>query len=273
MIEFALILPILALLLVMALDFGRVFFGWIGLQNAARIAADFAAGNSSTWDTDDSQLYQRLVIDDMQGINCTPPPPDVDGQWDTADIPDPVFIDMNGNGEVMDDGDHVQVKLDCEFEVITPLAAAMVGSPVDLSATATFAINQILVPAIPTPEPTPPGPCPAPTALFSIQETPPSGPGGNATDGRGTSPLTIQFTDGSTDDPDCDIDEWEWEFGAAPGGPFCSPATSDLETPPPVTCTWAGSGGNTNYLITLTVTSTEEGETSSLTKTIRVDKP
>ena len=36
-------LPILALLLVMAVDFGRVFFGWVALQNAARIGADYAA--------------------------------------------------------------------------------------------------------------------------------------------------------------------------------------------------------------------------------------
>ena len=270
LVEFALVLPILAVLLVMAIDFGRVFFGWIAVQNAARIAADFAAGNSSTWGTDDTKLYQRLVIDDMRGINCAPPPPDTDGQWDTADVPDPVFLDTNSNGELMNDGDQAQVTLECRFDVITPLAGAIVGNTVNLSATATFAVNQILVPAIPTPEPTPPGPCPDPIALFDIQETPPSGPGGSATDGRGTSPLTIQFTDASTDDPDCDIDTWEWTFGT---GPTCTPATSNVESPPPVTCTWAGSGGNTNYLITLKVTSTEEGETNELTKTIRVDKP
>lgn len=270
LVEFAIILPLLALLLVMALDFGRVFFGWIALQNAARVAADFAAGNSSTWGTDDSQLYQRLVIDDMQAINCAPPPPDTDGKWDTADIPDPVFIDMNANDDEMDDGDHAQVTLDCRFDVITPLASAIVGSPVKLSATATFAINQILIPAIPTPEPTPPGPCPDPVALFTIEEQPPSGPGNNPTDGRGTGSVTIQFTDTSTDDPDCDIDTWEWAFGGP--GPTGTPATSDQQDPQS-TFTFAGSGGFTNYIVTLTVTSSEEGETSTATKTIRVDKP
>ena len=44
MVEFALVLPLLVLLLVMAIDFGRVFFGWVALQNATRIAADYAAG-------------------------------------------------------------------------------------------------------------------------------------------------------------------------------------------------------------------------------------
>ena len=42
LVEFALVLPLLALLLVMALDFGRVFFGWVALQNAARIGANYA---------------------------------------------------------------------------------------------------------------------------------------------------------------------------------------------------------------------------------------
>ena len=50
MVESALVLPILALLLVMAIDFGRVFFGWVALQNAARIGADFAAQTPDAWD-------------------------------------------------------------------------------------------------------------------------------------------------------------------------------------------------------------------------------
>jgi hypothetical protein len=45
LVEFALILPILLLLALIAVDFGRVYLGWINLQNEARIAADFAANN------------------------------------------------------------------------------------------------------------------------------------------------------------------------------------------------------------------------------------
>ena len=33
MVEFALIMPLLVLLLVMAIDFGRVFFGWVALDD------------------------------------------------------------------------------------------------------------------------------------------------------------------------------------------------------------------------------------------------
>ena len=34
LVEFAFILPILVLLLLLAVDFGRVFFGWVALNNA-----------------------------------------------------------------------------------------------------------------------------------------------------------------------------------------------------------------------------------------------
>ena len=53
MVEFALILPLLALLLIMAIDFGRVFFGWIALQNATRIAADTASQRANAWPSAD----------------------------------------------------------------------------------------------------------------------------------------------------------------------------------------------------------------------------
>src|SRR6185437_10682149 len=46
LVEFALILPVLLLLTLIAVDFGRVYLGWINLQNMARIAADFGANNA-----------------------------------------------------------------------------------------------------------------------------------------------------------------------------------------------------------------------------------
>jgi hypothetical protein len=269
LVEFAIILPVLALLLVMALDFGRVFFGWIGLQTGVRAAADFAASNAETW-PDEQDLYRNLVINDMQAINCEPPPAlDVNGNgfWDLADVPDPTFEDVNANGQFRDDGDYANVVLSCRFDVLTPLAGAIVGSPVALGAEASFPINQILVPAIPTPEPTPPLPCPSPVAAFTLIEDPPSGPGANATDGRGATPLRIDFTDTSTDDPDCPISSFAWEFGGA----TVSPATSTDQNPQDVTFTHpTGSNPHVNFIVKLTV-SNDDGQTNMVTKTIRVD--
>ena len=45
LVEFALVLPILLFLTLVALDFGRIFLGYINIQNMARIAANFAANN------------------------------------------------------------------------------------------------------------------------------------------------------------------------------------------------------------------------------------
>ena len=43
MVEFALVIPLILLLMLIAIDFGRVFLGWVGLNNAARVAANYAA--------------------------------------------------------------------------------------------------------------------------------------------------------------------------------------------------------------------------------------
>ena len=41
----------LLLLLLVAIDFGRVYLGYINLQQMARVAANFAAEHASAWDT------------------------------------------------------------------------------------------------------------------------------------------------------------------------------------------------------------------------------
>ena len=42
-------LPVLLFLTLIALDFGRVYLGYINLQNMARIAANYAANNPDAW--------------------------------------------------------------------------------------------------------------------------------------------------------------------------------------------------------------------------------
>ena len=74
MIELAIVLPLMALLLVMAVDFGRVFFGWVGLHSAARIAADFAAQYpDADWaDPDHPRVLEYIarIEADAAAINC-----------------------------------------------------------------------------------------------------------------------------------------------------------------------------------------------------------
>ena len=73
LVEFALVLPVLALLLVLAIDFGRVFFGWVSVTNAARIGANYAGQHpnllSNAGQRDD---YEVLIGDAVTGCTLTP---------------------------------------------------------------------------------------------------------------------------------------------------------------------------------------------------------
>ena len=43
LVEFALVLPVVLLILLLTIDVGRLYYGWVNLQNAARIEANYAA--------------------------------------------------------------------------------------------------------------------------------------------------------------------------------------------------------------------------------------
>ncbi len=47
--ELALALPALLLILLLVIDFARLFGGWVELQNMARIAANYAANHPDAW--------------------------------------------------------------------------------------------------------------------------------------------------------------------------------------------------------------------------------
>jgi hypothetical protein len=176
LVEFAIVLPLLVVLLVMAIDFGRVFFGWVGLHNAARIAADYAARTSDSWPAGTGgsigaqarDRYFDLVISDLTAVNCSPDP-NGDVPWTAGAIPGPTFLNPDGStgGDVKEPGDHAHVTLTCSFGLVTPLAEAILGGRVQLSADAYFAINGTTAVSFPTAVPLP-TPTPAPT--------PPPGP-------------------------------------------------------------------------------------------------
>lgn len=138
MVEFALVLPLLALLLVMAVDFGRVFFGWVSLTNAARIGANYAGYTPDLLNKPaDRDEYEALIQDHVTGCELDPT-----NMNDSAY--DPVFTDGNGNNADGNHkwGDHVTVTISCELELITPLASIIVGSVVPMRAEAVFPIRE-----------------------------------------------------------------------------------------------------------------------------------
>jgi Flp pilus assembly protein TadG len=144
MVEFALILPILVVLLVLAVDFGRVFFQWVGVTNATRIAANYAARNPDAWDlTPDlvSQAeYRTLVARDLNPLNCLALN---NTEVDASDIPNPTFTGF----EI---GDQTTAQLQCRFRVLTPVASLIIGGDLfTVTADSTFTVNGGRIEGIP----------------------------------------------------------------------------------------------------------------------------
>jgi Flp pilus assembly protein TadG len=180
LVEFALVLPVLLLLLLIGLDFGRVFLGWVELNNVVREAANFASDHPTAWNTVNPDAtaqarYTALVTNDARAINCVMP----------NTVPAPTF--QNGPNGPNLIGQPVTVSISCDFHLITPIIGNIVGNPLKVSASSTFPIRFGVIAGIPvqavipTPTPTPtavptPTPTPAPTATPTPTPTPTPNP-------------------------------------------------------------------------------------------------
>ena len=106
----------------------------------ARIAANYAANNPLAWgatpDADIQARYQSQVIEDSAATNCELPV--VSG---TAVVPDPTFTDVNLDGTATGLGDTVTVAINCDFSVITPLLANVLGGTVEVTAESDFPVK------------------------------------------------------------------------------------------------------------------------------------
>lgn len=201
LVEFALILPVTMLLLMMGLDFGRVFLGWVNLNNTARIAANFAAANASRMASSDPatfEAYYTAIVRDASSINCTLPPKE--------SFPRPTFASGTALGQ------SARVALSCQFGIITPFISGILGSPIAVSAAADFPIRTGKVSGVPVGGP------PKPVAAFNISPT------------GGTAPIQITFSDVSTNSPT--IYNWDFDGNGI--------TDSILPAPPPFTFTIPG---------------------------------
>ncbi len=237
MAEFALILPALLLLLLVAIDFGRVYLGYVNLQQMVRVAGGYASLHAHAWDTPQDAAviadYNDLIANDAQQINCELPS---DGSSTLTTFP-----------SGFDLGDPVDISISCNFHVLTPIISQILGGVIPVSASTTYPIREGAVAEVPGgggPIITPP------TAEF--MGLPQSGYGKTATD-YGT--LAVTFTDLSKNAPTT----WEWNFGDGNGlvfgkGPHivdykCDKAAEE-------TCTF-----------TVTLTVSNSGGTDAETKT------
>ena len=168
--EFALVLPLMLLILVFGLDFGRVFLGWVELNNVVREAANYAAENPTAWntvnpDTAAQTQYSTLVTTDASAIDCALPSP----------LPTPSF--QNGPNGQNGIGQPVAVAITCNFHLITPIISGIVGNPLPVSASAAFPIRNGAIAGIPVAAVVPTAsPTPAPTSTPVATATPTPNP-------------------------------------------------------------------------------------------------
>lgn len=176
LVEFALVLPVLLLILMMGIDFGRVFLGWVNLNNTARIASNFAATNAlqmAAGNPGALATYGNLVQQDATAINCALPNP----------LPGPTYPDGT------DLGDRAHVEITCQFQFLTPIISDVLGSVISVTASSDFPVRTGIIAGVPA------GPAVV-QAIFNVSPA------------SGVAPQTVTFSDFSTGS----ITTYAWDF-------------------------------------------------------------
>ncbi|OGO58219.1 MAG: hypothetical protein A2V85_14760 [Chloroflexi bacterium RBG_16_72_14] len=246
LVELALALPIILLLTLIALDFGRVYLGYINLQNMARIGANYAANDPDAWgatpDTDAQTQYRNQILADAAATNCTLP--QSGGQ---PVVPAPVFTDVTGDGNANGLGDVGTVRITCTFGVITPFISNILGGSVQVTAESNFAVKTGMS-AVASGGGTPTGGS-APNAAFSANST--ITPNSITVIGP---VVDVEFRDTSGGNPT----SWAWNFADG--------TTSNDQDPLQHTFTCAFS--SCSYVVTMTATNILGSSMASMTVTV-----
>lgn len=117
LLEFALVLPVLLLVLLGIIDFGRVLSAYYIVDAAARDAARYASIGAS------DSTVQTAIQNDTSALRGTP-------TWS---------ISPTGGYRVS--GQPVTVKVTCPISIIDPIMAAIIGSTYNTSATVTMRVE------------------------------------------------------------------------------------------------------------------------------------
>jgi Flp pilus assembly protein TadG len=137
LVEFAIAFPVVMLMIAFGVDFGRVFLGWVTLNNAVREAANFAAINPGAFqspvDLTVQAEYRRMITSEVQDINCTMP----------ATLPDPTYP----SGRSL--GSPAVVAITCRFSLITPVISNILGNQINVSASASFPVRAGAINGVP----------------------------------------------------------------------------------------------------------------------------
>ena len=231
-VEFALILPVLLFTLLFAIDFGRLFFTYIQLTNAAREAVSYGA----TQPMDEAGMAAHATQEkNAQGQTG-------EGTWTLTSAcatPGGAAIACASAAGGTGSGNTLTVTLSQPFSFMTPFVNLFFGGPLDIDTSATSAV---LVTA-PGSGGGGPGSCAAPTVATFV-----------ATSVDLT--VTVDPTGSEPTIGICAISGYNWDFGdgeVAAGSTV--PATHDYSLPGTYTITLevTNQGGSATHTETVTV--------------------
>jgi hypothetical protein len=172
-VEFALILPVILVIVMVGLDFGRAFFAWVTVTNASRAGAAYAASNPDAgWatspDSSTAAVYRSQITTDVLPVNCDLPTP----------LPLPSFLDTTNTYAL---GSRVQVVLTCVFHPLTPIIGNLIGFNIPITASTVYPIRagqiaggpvlNVLPSASPSASPSP-SPSPSPSSSAGASPSP-----------------------------------------------------------------------------------------------------
>jgi Flp pilus assembly protein TadG len=150
-VEFALILPLLVVIMVAIVDLGRIYTTMLSVESAAREGADYASFGSQKWATDDSAAS---TITELTRRSCVAASnlPDYVGGTDTCTNPLVNYCLSNDDGascvpyssgldcgnETREPPCKVTVTLQYDFHLLVPLNFDILGASYGLPDTLTF---------------------------------------------------------------------------------------------------------------------------------------
>ena len=204
MVEFALLLPLLALFLVITVDFGRIYFSYIQITNAAREAAAFGAGQPTNDAGMEARALQETNAQGQTGESAVQLDISCADQFGAT-------IACSASTGGAGPGNTITVEVSEQFSFLTPLVNNFLGSGFVMRTNATATVRGYAAGT----STTPPAGCSLPAASFVVTVT---------------TGLTVH-ADPTASTPNsgvCNISGFNWNWGD--GAETVGTATGDTHT-------------------------------------------
>jgi PKD repeat protein len=190
LVEFALIVPVMLILLLTALDLGRLMYSQITVTNAAKEGA-LVASQGGTFQANQNCSDTNTI---MCGVLTEAKGGFVEVDKTKVSVA-PALCDKNAMYPSGGAPPNVSVTVKTPFKVITPIIGDFLGSSVILTGVADA--QCLVVPKVTFPS------LPAPIAAFTPSTT------------SGDAPLTVSFDASASSSPGATIASYSWSFGAS----------------------------------------------------------